>query len=212
MATTLFTVFLTFLLMGLVANRVSQRWQYRNWISQQRFSDNQKEFQTLQDLFDEVAGLSSKRQHKMIRLLAAIRSLDAEKTQQRLTDYDAVVVEWNEHLNAIYAKLTMHLSFDLTKRLEDDIHKAFVTLDATLVALAQKKIFGEPIDRSQLTGVQQALNALQGRLFAFDRDILRHNLERKKAALYTDPFTPQTLDTFPTWELLKALFKTRVER
>lgn len=212
MATAVLTVLLSFVLTGLVANRLVQRWQFRNWLSQQRLSDEQKDLQALQDVFDEISRLSSKRHHRMVRLLAGVRSLDTDKIQQRLTDYDAAVVEWNEHLNPMYAKLTMHLSFQLTKRLEADIHSVFVDLGENLVRLADRKISDKPIDSSELFRLEHSLNTLQGRLFKFDRDILRYYLERKRATLYGESLSENTLDALPTWELLKALFKPRIGR
>jgi hypothetical protein len=193
MATALLTILLTFLLTGLVANRLSQAWQYRNWLSQQRLSDVQKELDILKDLFDELMRLGSQRQHKMIRLLAAIRSLDDEKTRERLTDYDAAVMEWNEHLNSLYARITMHMSFQFTKRLEDDIHALFVGTGIKLVGFAQKKLLQQPFESSELPSLERDLNVLQGRLVTFGRDILRYQRDTKRAVLYDTPLTERTL-------------------
>ena len=165
--TAVLTVVLTFLLTGLFANRLVQGWQHRNWISQQRLADTQKDYQSLQDLFDEIAGLAGKRHHRMVRLLASIRSFDADVTRQRFTEYDSISTEWNERLNAIFAKLTMYLQYDYTWRLEHDIHHRFVTLGSELERLARQKISGRSIDRSQCIAVQRGLNSLQATVFIF---------------------------------------------
>jgi hypothetical protein len=79
MWTAVVTVLLTFLFTGFGANRLIQAWQLRNWISQQRLADAEKEHQALQDVFDEVATLAGRRQHKMMRLLSRISSNDEDK-------------------------------------------------------------------------------------------------------------------------------------
>src|SRR5262245_56868417 len=103
MLTAVVTVVLTILFSGLAANRLVQARQHRNWMAQQRLSDAEKDHQALQAVFDEVASLASKRQHKMFRLLHLIND-DKEVFNQRLSEYDSALVEWNERLNAIFAK------------------------------------------------------------------------------------------------------------
>lgn len=206
------TAILTFLLTGLIANRLVQRWQYRNWVSQQRLADREKEYGIIQDLFDEIALLSSKRQHKMFRLVSSLRTGNLEVVRARFADYDSIVVEWNERLNAIFAKLTMYLRWRFTKQFEDEIQGKFVSIGRELETLTYSKLRGEALNSRSCARLQNELNKLQGRLFLFNRDVLRFLLD-KKSSLYREmPFVEETLDRFPTWELFKALFKPGILR
>jgi len=56
----------------------------------QRLSDAEKDHRALQDVFDEVATLASKRQHKMMRLLYVIND-NEDVLKQRFGEYDTAV-------------------------------------------------------------------------------------------------------------------------
>jgi hypothetical protein len=212
MLTAIVTAFLTFLLTGILATRLSQAWQIRNWISQQRLADRESQYRALEGIFDEVATLASKRQHKMVRLLSALNNDDDYLVRNRLDEYDAALVEWNERLNALYAKLTIYTRWGLTKRLEGEIQANFVSAGARLEVLTKRRLSGATVNASEVASLRARLNHLQGRIFAFNRDILKILLDQK-GALYADKFpTAETLDRFPTWQLFVALFKQRIER
>jgi hypothetical protein len=212
MGTAITTALLTFLFTGLIANRLVQQWQHRNWKSQQRLSDTDREYRGFQELFDEVATLASRRQHKMVRLLSGIRSGDVDLVKQRLAEYDIALVDWNEKLNSIFAKLTMYLRWQFTKRLEDDIQPTFVRIGRELETLARARIAGSGADSTKCRQLDRELNRLQRHIFEFNRDVLRFILTKKNELYEEMPFRADTLDRFPTWELFKALFQPRVQR
>jgi hypothetical protein len=208
--TAIVTVMLTFLLTGILATRLSQAWQTRNWVSQQRLADKEDQYRALEGIFDEVATLASKRQHKMVRLLSVITGEDDLLIRTRFAEYDTALVEWNERLNTLYAKLTIHLRWRFTKRLEDEIHANFVWAGDILERITKRRLARLQIEPEELVSLLLRLNQLQGKIFALNRDILRVLLEQK-AELYVDKMpTVHTLDRFPTWELFKALFKPRI--
>jgi len=180
-------------------------------MAQQRLPDAEKDHRALQDVFDEVATLASKRQHKMMRLLYVIND-DEEVFSRRFGEYDAALVEWNERLNAIFAKLTMHLEWRFTHRLEHGIQRSFALLGSELEDFVERRRNDKRISDVEIIRVRQRLNHLQGQIFAFNRDILKFSLERKKKIYKEKQLTIYTLDSFPTWKLFKALFKPRVHR
>jgi hypothetical protein len=212
MGTAITTALLTFLFTGLIANRLVQQWQHRNWKSQQRLSDTERKYQEFQELFDEVAALASRRQHKMVRLLSSIRSGDVDLVKQRLAEYDTALVDWNEKLNAIFAKLTMYLRWQFTKRLEGHIQPTFVRIGRELEALARARILRSEGNLPKCRQLQRELDRLQRDIFEFNRDVLRFILTKRDELYEEIPFSADTLDRFPTWELFKALFKPRVQR
>jgi len=211
MWTAVVTVVLSFLFTGLAANRLIQAWQYRNWKAQQRLSDAEKDHRALQDVFDEVATLAGKRQHKMMRLFYVIND-NEDVLKQRFGEYDTAVAEWNERFNAISAKLTMHLEWSFTHRLEDGIQKSFVSLGNELERFVKRRKNNERISATEILRVRQRLDLLQRHIFQFNRDMLKFLLGRKQEIYKEKPLTLHTLDSFPTWELFKALFNPRIRR
>jgi len=185
MLTAIATVVLTFVLTGLAANRLVQRWQYRNWILQQRMLDAQERQKSLQAIFEDLANLASKRHNKMRMLLSSLRSHSADKVDERLQEYGVTLSEWNERLNPISATLTLHLGWNFTWRLQKQIQPAFRSLGRDLERLSRLKAAGSRLSTSELRQAQHRLDQLQGTLFAFNRDMLRYLFD-KRAELYRE--------------------------
>lgn len=53
----LLAIIVSFVLTGLIGNRLAQAWQARNWLLQQRFLGQEKEYVELKELADEIASL-----------------------------------------------------------------------------------------------------------------------------------------------------------
>jgi hypothetical protein len=205
------TVFLTFLLTGVAGNRLVHYWQHRNWLRQQLVLNEEKEHEALQHVFDEISELAGKRQHRMFRLLHGIRGTDDEALQQRQTDYDEATIAWNDRLISLFARVTMHAEWRLTKRLEDDIQAAFVTIGANLDKMARDRLAGRAMNSGDTARVLAALNKLQGKISGFEKDVIRFMQSKRKSFTRAAELTPYNLDRFPTWELLKALFERRIQ-
>lgn len=209
MLTAIFTVLLTFILTGLIGSSVVQAWQHHNWIIQRRILEEEEQYRTLQKTFDEVSDLAGKRQHRMFRLLSSIWQGTDETIKKRLSDYDDAALSWNEKLSTHYAKLTQQLSYQLSLRLEDQIQIPFVALDSQLTRLAAARLGGTKLSPQDFSRLSSELSALHGRIVKFNKRTLKE-IEDKKASLYRPRnFNVWTLDSFPTWQLFKALFKER---
>ena len=212
MLTAVISVLLTFLFTGIAANRLIQAWQHRNWISQQRLADVSKRYETAQSIFDEMSSLAAKRQHRMLRLLAAVRSMDKERIEERRLQYDEVLTDWNDKLIPLFAKLAVHLQTRFWWRLENEIQPAFVSAGSILERLVRQRLSDGKIAASELRIVQEALNRLQRSLYVLNRDIIKYTVDQQKELYKSPELSPYNLDGFPTWELFKALFKSRVLR
>jgi hypothetical protein len=211
MLTAVATVLLTFLLTGIVGSRLVHKWQYHNWLQQQNLLRTERELNTLEALFDEVALLAGKRQYQMTRLLRSLQRHDEKIIQARLEAYDEATIAWNERINALYAKLTIQLSWSYTRNLEE-IQKKFVSLGQRLEALAREAMEGSQIPLQEIKRTGNSLNSLQGEIGNFHKAILRFIQERKSSIYEKIELTEATLDTLPTWELFVALFKPWVQR
>lgn len=209
MLTAIVSVLLTFFLTVVVGTSVVHGWQHRNWIIQRRILEAEEQYKALQKTFDEVSELSGKRQHRMFRLLSSIRHGTDETIAKRLSDYDEATVAWNERLSSLYAKLTRQLGYWLSTELEGRIQQRFVRLDVELTRFAAARLGGANMSSHDFARLSNALSVLQGRIVRFNKVALKE-IESKKASLYQPKkFNALTLDSFPTWELFKALFKSR---
>lgn len=103
MAIAIVSILLTFVLTGVIGNMLVQHWQYRNWINQQKFLGEEKQYYALTALWEELTNLASKRLWRMRRLHAALINGDDEKIKERLNDYDLALSEWNQSKPAFEA-------------------------------------------------------------------------------------------------------------
>lgn len=207
MLTAIITVLLTFILTGLVGSSIVHSWQQHNWLVQRRIIEAEEQYKALQKTFDEVSELAGKRQHRMFRLLSAIWQGTDETIKKRLSDYDDASLLWNEKLPTSNAKLTMQLTYWLSIRLEEQVQRRFVRLDSELTRLATARLNGKKLLAADYARLSQALNVLNGQIVRFNKATLKE-IEDKRASLYRPKtFHAGTLDSVPSWELFKALFK-----
>lgn len=212
MFTAITTVLLTFILTGLVGSRLIHGLQHRNWLAQQRILNREREHNAVQAISDEIVNLGGRRQYRMVRLARSLRSADLEIIRLRLKDYDEALVAWNDHLGGIYAKLAMHFDWYLTTDLEKKIQNRFNTIGQRLERLTEQRLKNGKVDNVQLVDLEKALNILHGQLGKFHRRILKEIEARKNAEFLPKQLRANNLDSFPTWELFKALFEPAKKR
>jgi len=211
MATTLISLFVGFILTGIVGTWLSQRWQHRSWINQQQILGEEKAYNDLKEVWNEVTALSAKRHWRMRRLLFALKGTDLELAKSRLEEYGSVVSDWNEKQNSFSVRLTLFARWNLTDRLEE-LQKTFVEVGAELERAFRTHASGGAVRRN-LGPLENRMNLLSHELFQFNRDVLRA-VERQRAQTYYGTeieFKESTLKHFGTWELVKALFKPGIE-
>jgi hypothetical protein len=213
MATATLTVLLTFLFTGLVGNWLIQRWQQRNWLNQQRFLGEQKEYENLKMLCDEIIGCSGRRISRMRRLLSALGQPDDKLIRRRLKAYDEVLSEWNEKLNGFHARLTFYAAYDMSWRLEEYVQKRFVALGSELDRAKQSRLSGNILTLHLVAHIETELNKFYGALLTYNRQLLRMLEIQKTKTYYGTRITlnRDNLKHFPTWELIKGLFKPRIQ-
>jgi len=166
------TVILTFLLTGIIGNFLVQRWQHRNWLNQQRFLGEEREYLALKSLWEELAGLSGKRLSRMRRLLVILDRPDDQFIRKRLSDYDDILGKWNDSLTSFYVRLTLYATHTLQHRLEHEIQIAFLRVGSSLERLVKGRLESGSVSSKAVEQVRSEMDEISGQLFAFDRDIL----------------------------------------
>ena len=198
------------ILTGIVGNMLVQRWQHRNWVRQQRFTGQEKAYLLLKDLCDALAKATAKRVFCMRRLAAAVYDNDQPRTGEVLEEYRAVVKEWNEGLAPFFTRLTFYADYDFTRRLEDSVHGAFVSVGREI----ERNI---RIRKGQATGplksVTVDLDRLQSVVVDFNRDLARYAQDRHSEIYFGRemPYRLRYLSYFSNLDLIKALFVTEVD-
>ena len=214
MATAIITVFLTFALSSLFGNWLLQRWQQRNWVRQQSLLGEQKHYENLRDLCDEILLRSNVRISKARRLLSVFQSNDLDLIKLRVSEYDAAVVEWNEKFGVFLVKLRFYARYNMAVRLDRELQPTLVALGTSLERLTHRRLAGETVSSHEIGQLQARTNDLYGQIIAYNRDLMNALAVQQTRTYYGKliDLKPETLEHFPTWELVKALFKPRIER
>jgi hypothetical protein len=202
-----------FVLTGVIGNRLLQAWQARNWLMQQRFLGQEKEYLGLKELADEIVTLLGVRIFYMQRLNRALRSGSDDKVDTCLQEYDEALRRWNERLTSFYIRLPMLAGNGLELRLENSIQAELVKTGGTIESLVANRKAGMSIHAKQTTQVENDLHAIQGKAIAFNRHLLVVVRSRRADVYYGKRlvFSPQNLRHFSTWQLIEALFVRNID-
>ncbi len=208
MLTALITSLFTFVLSGLVATRIAHTWQKESWLRQQRVLDRENEVKILRDLIEIFATLAGRRQHKMLRLVLALRSGKENLIEKRILEYDETLDEWNSNVVFLYSKLTMYVSWEDALKLEN-IQEIFSRIGWKIERIRR---VGPGKSAMELKETIDRLNELQGSLGKLQKNLIRTILEKKDDIYKEEILREDNLDRIPTWKLFKSLFERRVER
>ena len=204
---------ITALVTGFLANWLVHRWQQRNWLNQQRYLGAEKEYIVLKELSDEIAALAGARLFRMHRLALVLRHSDDALIKKRLEDYDNAQISWNDKLSSFLTKLRMYTPYRLAVHLEERVQRRFVRVGAQLERATAERLRGNNLPAGSIANLEKVLNNLHGEIITFSREMLRLVLSRRTMTYSGTRLTlsQETLELFPTSQLLKALFKRRAE-
>lgn len=210
--TSVVTVLMTFLCTGLAANWLVQKWQYRNWLNQQKFLGAEKKYEALKLHADEVSKLSAKRLSAMFRLVAALDQ-SADRLEERRKIYSDVLDEWGQHINSFYYKTTLYFDWEMTQRLEYDINQRFVEVGSQIEHCIRRRQEHADAEISEKEVLKDELFSIQGALGNFNRDMLKYVIRRQDSTYHGVEvgYSYADLQYLSNWQLIKALFITRVE-
>jgi hypothetical protein len=149
----------------------------------------------------------------MRRLLRCLPGSDDDTVNQRLAQHSEALIEWNDKLGSFYARLSVLATHAMSVHLEEGIQTDFVSLWSQVESLTNKRLSNEKPDRKIVGSLDEEMNRLQGKIIQFTKTMLRL-IRAQKVKTYVGTrvdFDESTLEIFPTWELVKALFKPRKE-
>lgn len=210
---TLLPIIVGFLLTGVIGNRLVQGWQSRNWLMQQRYLGQEKEYLALKELADEIVTLLGVRIFHMQRLNRALGSGADARVNLCLQEYDGALKRWNERLTSFYIRLPMLASYELAHHLETSIQTELVKTGSDIENLVSRRSAGTPTQKGQSAKIENDLNRIQGRAIAFNKRLLDVVQSQRGDVYYGKrlEFSPQNMGHFSTWMLVKALFVRDVD-
>lgn len=210
---TLLPIIVSFLLTGVIGNRLLQTWQSRNWLLQQRYLGWEKEYLALKELADEISTLLGVRIFHMQRLNWALASGTDDRVKVCLQEYDETLKRWNERLTSFYIRLPILANYDLAQRLETSVQDRLVKCGRAIEELASRRKAGKAAQDELRGEVERDLNLIQGQAIAFNKSLLDFVQSRRGDVYYGKRlhFSPQDIEHYSTWMLVKALFVREID-
>lgn len=197
-----------FALTALIGNRLVQSWQERHWLSQQRFSGEEKEYIALKELAEEISNLMGIRIYRMQRLVLMLPHPPSKILQEAQDQYVDSVTQWNERLTSFYVRLRYHKSSYIAAQLEREIQDEMRSCGSQVMRLTKLRLTGASVVPKEITAVVDGVQRIQVSALQFNNELL-DVVEKRKSRIYFGqeiPFTSNTLHHFSTWQLVKALF------
>jgi hypothetical protein len=155
----LLPVVVGFLLTTVLGGLLGTYLQWRTWVHQNEVQLREGELRRAGEVCHTVSRLLDKRRYRMVRLFHAVRVRAPEHgapdlLERRLSDYDQVLYEWNDSLNANLAQ--MGTSFG--QRARDQLERAYERYQQVGAELE------EAYRQAARTSQPAALEGLEGRL------------------------------------------------
>jgi len=159
--------FLTTIVGGLFASLLQQRsWQHQNEVRL-----HEADLSRASDVCRSLSALVDKRWYRMQRLLWATLAyskgrLGRDVLDGRLQDYDQVLIEWNDELNARLAIVGAYFGRDLRDFLDQVVYEAFKDAGQRLESLYRVAAEGQnDLDPADVTAATTKLEALNNQAY-----------------------------------------------
>ena len=161
----------------LLTAAVARQWQQRNWLVQQRISDQEKLSSETKKLFDDFVALSSKRRFRSQRLFWALKAKDTARIEFARKAYDDVLYEWNDADLSWRVRFVKNLDSGtyILAEVDDRIQIPFVAtgnlLERGLKRSKVKKLDKDLLTKQESIQIENNLNLISGAIFEIGRDI-----------------------------------------
>ena len=180
-------VVVTFLLTTVLGGLLGAWLQQRSWDHQNEARLIEEELRSADRSSQQLSQLLDKRLYRMLRMYYAVyRSsgvdVPPEVLAQRLSDYDAVLFEWNDQLNLNLARIATYFGGPARDWLADQIYARFQDVGQRLEAAYRSAAAGTtPAGQTELQRDLYALNDQIYRLGVFMMTQLRSGDVGRKA-------------------------------
>jgi hypothetical protein len=161
----------------LLTAAVARQWQQRNWLVQQRISDQEKLSAETKKLFDDFVALSSKRRFRSQRLFWSLKAKDPIRIADARKAYDEVLYEWNDADLSWQVRFVKNLESGtyILAEMNDRIQIPFVATGSVLEKGIRRSKAGksgiEFLTKHECLQIEQNLNLVSRAIFEIGRDI-----------------------------------------
>lgn len=171
--TNLAPIIVGFLLTTVVGGLFGFLLQTRSWNHQHKVQIAEAEKQRAVQIFEEVSRLMDKRLYRLrlLRwgLLSDKESTHSPRTEESMTQYRAVLCEWNDGINRNLALLMRYFGVPIRDRLDYEIGALFADLGRVL----EQRWKNPGTATMSETHMQQKLNQLSSAVYSMNLDMLR---------------------------------------
>ncbi len=198
------TAIVGFLLTGVLGNYLIQKWQLRNWLTQQKFSSIEKEYSEIKELAEEFSKISNERLFSMRAVLYSLKINDKQLHKTRKNEYRDSIKTWNQKYGYFSAKLPFLMSQLQTQYFDEQIHKQLVAASSLLDNAISNKSSTPTINAK----IENILIEVNRACIKLTNEILQA-AKRKHMSIHKEtklPYDSHSIEKYSIWQLIKALF------
>ena len=209
---TLIVTFFGFVLTSVAGTLISYFWQSQSWKHQQDYARRRDRIEKQIAIAEELSNLIGRRSFRTFRVVAALRSGEADRIDRSWKDYDNIVIEWNDQINGYITKLRQFFNKRLQYDLDLYITPHFQESGSFIERARRMHNNGnrEEDFRSLLSRVSISLNYFSGQSNEFVGGLWRHIEESQDRMDSKVSISFENSGQLSSFYLLKRLFTQRV--
>lgn len=148
----------------------------RNWNNQELIRIQEREQEAALKAVSDFSALISKRLYRQKRFLWAIRGGLVDGSEEDVSEYRFILIEWNDKFREIQARLSYSFGNNLALLVEDDFQSELTRLNSILDELAKDEVNESS---GELSVAENRLNILGHKSISLTTKLLRkiRNLE-----------------------------------
>ena len=161
----------------LIGAAAARSWQQRNWLTQQRISDQEKINSDTKKLFDDFIEIAGKRHFRTQRLYWALKAKDKSRIDEAKQAYTEVLYEWNDAELSWRVRFVKNLDIgtQILSKIDDNIRMPFVAtgqlLERGLARSKENKVGGLLIPPRDCEIIEANLISISRAVFSVGRQI-----------------------------------------
>ena len=182
-------ILLGFLLTTVLGGFLGVYLQQRSWAHRFKVERATAERDRAVQVFDEISRLLDRRLYRMRRLAWTLEGEHnrplSQRGQKSLSDYDAVLFDWNDSINRNLALLERYFGAERRDELDNEIGALMRSVGAVLDSRVRLES-GAEVD---LSGLQLDLDRLADLIYAYNVELIRSIQEGRVGPSQTTPHT-----------------------
>jgi hypothetical protein len=173
-----------FVLTTVLGGVLGTLFQRRAWNHQFRMAQYQAERSSAESALHEISSILDKRHYRMLLLFWHLND-DEKEVNRCLTEYRAVLMDWNDGLNRRLAIVATHFGEKLRQDLET-MYESYTRTGSLLEEAVAGRLSGKP---SAIDGIEEGLASLDSDNYSFTEKGLGQIIEGRIGSRLSAPVT-----------------------